>query len=197
MTSISFTKVLELYKFSRLKRSAGFTLLEMLVVIVLVAIMSTLAAPAMSGLSNSMQVRSAASSMHTALQLARSESAKRISRVVLCVSSDGVQCSSTAGWHQGWLVFVDANNNAVLDNGEAVLQVVKNLPANLKAQGNGLLTKYISFTPAGEMQTIGGAFQAGTLTVCTASGSATEGRLLVIGITGRVRTEKVTLSSCV
>ncbi|MEY3379935.1 MAG: GspH/FimT family pseudopilin [Hylemonella sp.] len=178
------------------KSCAGATLIESMVVILLAGLLASLAAPWLSGFVNSMRVRSTAQTLHASLQLARSESAKRNTRVVVCKSSDGAQCASGGAWEQGWLIFVDANNNASVDPGEPVLRVEKGVASSLRASGNGLLASYVSYTPWGVTQTIGGAYQIGTFTLCSQSNSSTEGRQIVIGSSGRVRTQKASLSSC-
>ena len=105
------------------KRSgcAGFTLIELLVVVALVVILQSLAAPAFSAMVNSMRMTSAVNSLFSSLMLARSEAIKRNSRAVVCKSATGDACITTGGWEQGWIVFHDANNNAALDAGEAIL----------------------------------------------------------------------------
>jgi type II secretion system protein H len=54
----------------------GFTLVELLVVIVVVSILSAIAAPSFANLIRSMAVRSAADELVTGIQLARSEAAR-------------------------------------------------------------------------------------------------------------------------
>ena len=80
---------------------AGFTLIELLVVVALVAIIQLLAAPALSGMANSMRLTSAANSLFSSLLLARSEAIKRNSRAVVCKSATGDTCITTGGWEQG------------------------------------------------------------------------------------------------
>ncbi|RYZ64406.1 MAG: hypothetical protein EOP08_09045, partial [Proteobacteria bacterium] len=42
---------------------------------------------------------------------ARSEALKRSSRVEVCASADRADCSGSAAWGDGWIVFNDANGN--------------------------------------------------------------------------------------
>jgi type IV fimbrial biogenesis protein FimT len=59
-----------------------------------------------------------------AIQLARSESAKRAQPVVLCQSADGITCARTGQYyHLGWIVFVDedGDNPPRRDENEALL----------------------------------------------------------------------------
>ena len=102
-------------------RRSGTTLVEMMVVVVIAAILLSMAAPSFHGLISSMRLRSVAELFVAHLNFARSEAIKRNARVVLCKSTDGKQCAATGRWDQGWIVFHDANDNAQTDVDEPVL----------------------------------------------------------------------------
>lgn len=89
----------------------GFTLIELMVTIALVAIVSTLAAPSMIQFIARWQTTNVVNSFTSSLQLARSEAVKRGRAVRMCRSSNGTSCSAasegTTGWIIGWIVFVD------------------------------------------------------------------------------------------
>ena len=61
------------------------------------------------------------------LRLARSEAVKRSAVVAVCASSDGQSCLATAGWREGWIVFVDRDGNRRVDAGEEVIRVQERL----------------------------------------------------------------------
>lgn len=73
---------------------AGFTLLEFVVVLAVLAIVTTFALPAFDSLLASSRVRSAAGQLHAALLFARSEAIKRNQTVTLTCTSG----SCAAGW---------------------------------------------------------------------------------------------------
>lgn len=175
---------------------AGFTLIELMVVVALVAVLQTLAAPALSGMVNSMRLTTAVNSLFSSLLLARSEAIKRNSRVVVCKSVTGVACNTTGGWEQGWIVFHDANNNAVVDAGEAILSREQALPEPFRFIGNTPLINYVSFTSMGMTKNTSGALQFGRLTVCQESAARVEARQIVISSAGRPRTVKTTVEHC-
>jgi type IV fimbrial biogenesis protein FimT len=177
-------------------RCSGFTLIELLVVVALVAILQSLAAPALSGMASSMHLTSAVNSLFSSLHLARSEAIKRNSRAVVCKSATGEACITTGGWEQGWIVFHDANNNAVLDAGEAVLSRQQAFPQSIRFTGNDPVASYVSFTPMGRTLYTSGGFQAGTLTVCPKSATHVDARQIVISSTGRPRTVRTRVDSC-
>ena len=176
--------------------SAGFTLIELMVVVALVAILQTLAAPAFSSMVNSMRLSTAVNSLFSSLLLARSEAIKRNARAVVCKSVTGDACVTSGGWEQGWIVFHDANNNAAVDAGEVLLLRQQALPSSIRFTGNAPVASYVSYTPMGTTSYTSGAFQAGTLTVCGASASAVEARQIVISSAGRPRTVKTMVQDC-
>ena len=176
--------------------SDGFTLIELMVVLAVVAVLQTLAAPAFSGAVTSIRLTTAVNSLLSSLLLARSEAIKRNSRVVVCRSTSGNACASSSGWEQGWIVFHDANNNAALDPGESVIAREQALPNLVRLRGNAPVASYVSYTPVGSASYTSGAFQAGTFTVCIQSESSGDARQIVISASGRPRTAKTAVPQC-
>ncbi|MDP1528868.1 GspH/FimT family pseudopilin [Rhodoferax sp.] len=176
--------------------SAGFTLIELMVVVALAALLQSLALPAFRGFVNSMRLTVAVNSLFTSLLLARSEAIKRNGRAVVCKTVTGETCVTTGGWQQGWIVFHDANNNARRDAGEVIVSHQQATAASILLNGNAPLVSYVSYTPMGQTAYASGAFQAGTLTVCVASSDSQEARQIVISSAGRPRTVRTTVAKC-
>ncbi len=88
----------------------GFTLIELMVVISIVAILATLAAPSFNALATSQALRSVSSELHISLLQARSE-ALRTNRNVYVVPVSATDPATTTDWAAGWTVFVDNNNS--------------------------------------------------------------------------------------
>lgn len=170
---------------------SGFTLLEALVVLALLGTLMALAAPSLTELRQKHQMQSQAERLLGSLMLARSEALRRQQRVTLCLRSAGDFCAAEGRWGQGWVVFVDANDNAVRDANEPVLQVQESVPSFLKLEGNATVNRYVSFGAEGRSQTTTGAFQAGTLTLCRL-GQAAIWRV-VINAVGKPRLETALL----
>lgn len=177
-------------------KQCGATLLELIVVLAVSAILLTIAVPGFSGLVHASRLTSATNALVGSLHVARSEAIKRSQRVVMCPAPVGDACAGGGGWHQGWMVFHDANNNAQRDAGEVVVLVHPPLPAGMRVTSKGSTASYISYTPAGDTQQVGGAWQAGTLTLCHVSASPESARQVVIYRTGRPRTAKISLAAC-
>lgn len=175
----------------------GFTLVETLVAVAVTVVLASIAVPSMTAMVDSIRLGSASNVFVAGLHLARSEAIKRSSRVVLCKSVDGISCTETGGWEQGWIVFHDANNNGMRNGAETVVQRELPLSASLKFTGNLNVANYVSFAPTGTTRLVGGGFQAGTLTVCRYSAEGGEARQIILNAVGRPRVQKITVNACV
>lgn len=87
------------------RRYVGFTLLELMVVLVIVGIGLLIAVPSYQGMIEKNQLLTHAREFQTALNYARSEAIRLNTYVVLCQSSNGTVCSApSSGYWEGWLV---------------------------------------------------------------------------------------------
>lgn len=94
----------------------GVTLVEILVVIVIAAIMVSLAAPSFSDFINRTKQTSVASQLVGDLNRARSEAIKRNARVLVCVRNGaGTDCGAGTDWQNGWLVCADVDADGACD----------------------------------------------------------------------------------
>ena len=80
----------------------GFTMIELLITIVIVAILAALAFPSFQSMLANAQIRTAAQALHDGLQLARVEAIRRNERVVF-----------TKGTESGWVVSTDTLGTTV------------------------------------------------------------------------------------
>jgi len=173
---------------------AGFTLLEALVVMAVSGTLLTLAVPAVTSLRQQHQMQAQAEGLLDSLLLARSEAVRRQQRVTLCVRGSDAACDLAGGWQQGWLVFEDLNNNALRDQGEALIEVHAELPLPMRLVGKTTVNGYVSYSPEGRSVTRSGAFLAGTLSLCHVQ--LVQGWQLVINALGKPRLQKYTPTAC-
>ena len=109
-------------------RQHGFTAIELMVVVSIVALLAALAAPSFTPLIETWRVRQATESLQSSLFYARSESIKRGGQVVIQKipnNTDGCSsATSNADWDCGWIVCHDIGNNGSCDAGDTLLQRV-------------------------------------------------------------------------
>lgn len=99
---------------------AGFTLLELMVVIAIAAILLALALPSFTSTLRSNRVATSTNELLATLSLARSEAVRNTRGAGVCTSADGGACGGD--WDSGWLVWGDSNGNGALDAGETVVR---------------------------------------------------------------------------
>lgn len=98
----------------RRKVAQGFTLIELMVTIAVIALVAAVAAPSMVTLLNSNRLSSSAGELAAALQLARAEAIRRSAPVTVCGSADGATCANGAAWAD-WIVLGTNNMDAGLE----------------------------------------------------------------------------------
>lgn len=94
----------------RAKR-AGFTLVEVLVAIAVMAILAALAVPSGVTLIQNAEVRGATSELMSLMLKARSEAITRQQTVIICPSADGAACAASLDYASGAIVFVDLDGS--------------------------------------------------------------------------------------
>lgn len=170
-----------------MKVDNGFSLVELMVTLVVATVVLTIAVPSFISMVQNNRMTAYVNDFITTLNVARSEAIKRGIRVTVCKSNNGTGCTTNGHWEQGWLSFVDANNNATVDNGETLLQVHEALRGkNTTLIGNSNVDDYISFAATGFSQQTSGALQPGTLILCDDRGFGKNAKGIVLNTTGRV-----------
>jgi len=90
-------------------RARGFTLVELMVVMVIVGVILMVALPGFRNVTLATRLSNYANELVASVYLARGEAIKRNDNVRLCASADGENCATSGGWAQGWVV-LDPND---------------------------------------------------------------------------------------
>lgn len=154
------------------------TLLELLIAIALVAVLATLATPAMRELLLDARMTTAVNAFVHAVHLARQQAQMDLSDIVICRSVDALQCSAPGDWSSGWITFVnsDSDDPPVVDAGEVILDATADQPLHsiTSNRRSYVLRPY--------------ALRAtnGTIVFCDDRGAA-RARAVIVSYTGRPR----------
>ena len=167
-------------------RPRGFTLIELLVTLAILAIIAVIAAPSLQNFVLNNRIRSQAAALTSSLAFARTEAITRGTRVVTCPGSAS-GCNGTQ-WESGWVVFVDTNNDAVLDVDEIQLELHVALDGNNTLRGTTDVGDYVSFDYDGRAQ-------SGTFVLCDQRGFGDHALAINVLATGRSRNLTATDSS--
>lgn len=108
----------------KIKSPQGFTLLELIIVVAIVAILASVAAPSFDELIKNNSVKALEHELNTSITFARSEALTRQKPVsIACVTSNSGGCKGD--WSEGWVVFVDDKSgdyaDGVLNTDEEIL----------------------------------------------------------------------------
>ena len=167
-------------------RPRGFTLIELLVTLAILAIIAVIAAPSLQNFVLNNRIRSQAAALTSSLAFARTEAITRSTRVLTCPGSAS-GCNGTQ-WESGWVVFVDTNNDAVLDVDEIQLELHVALDGNNTLRGTTDVGDYVSFDYDGRAQ-------SGTFVLCDQRGFGDHALAINVLATGRSRNLTATDSS--
>ena len=195
-----------------MKKNSGFTLLELLITLAIVAILLIVGVPSLRSMMQGNQLVSSTNELLSALHVARSEAIKSNGRVTICESSNGTSCATTGDWKNGWIVFIDAGGSGdLLGTGAAcaatgtdcLLRVHTGFTDNLLSVSGvdnaaAPITSF-TFTSRGLPKASNGASQSGTYSICSFddSDNVINSRAVVLSLSGRVRvSDNTAVISC-
>jgi type IV fimbrial biogenesis protein FimT len=172
----------------------GFTLIEVLVVLVLLGVVMLLAAPSFMSFQRNAELTSSANSFMAALSAARAEAMKRQLRTFV------IPVTGT-NWASGWRVFVDTDSNVVAGSiapgtGDTIVSeqgplssMVAITSTTFPVDGS---TAYVMFNGNGSMTLVDKTFQNGSIELS----NGTESRRIIANPTGRMRVCKPSETGC-
>jgi type IV fimbrial biogenesis protein FimT len=180
-----------------MKMSSGYTMIELLVVIMIVSILMALAVPSFRYVTTSNRLSSEINGLLGDMQFARAQAVKEGRTVTVCSSTDRKKCSGQADWSQGWIVFSDPNNVGTVDAGEALLRVQAPLALGDTLKDNTGTLSSASFNRVGLVSTAAVAANPITLTLHDRTATPAWTRCLAIASQGLVTTQTpVTAPGC-
>ncbi|MBW8461452.1 GspH/FimT family pseudopilin [Acidovorax sp.] len=121
------------------RHALGFTAIELLIVITILAVLTAMAVPSFGPMIERWRTNQAVNNITSTIYVARSEAIKRGGRVSVRKMANGTDGCSFAStnqeWSCGWIIFVDADENGNLDAGEEILQSFQ-MPTSVNVMNN-------------------------------------------------------------
>ncbi|WP_368923646.1 GspH/FimT family pseudopilin [Comamonas aquatica] len=111
----------------RLKKIKGFTLVEILIVLTILGIFSSLAAPSISSMIRSNRIAGKANIISSSIKVAKSESIKQGKIFTLCPTINFSTCADSNEWNTGWILFSDDDNNKEPNNPTEIILIQNSL----------------------------------------------------------------------
>lgn len=164
-------------------KNSGFTLIELMVTLSVLAIIVSLSGPSFTHLIKQQKASTEARKLISLIFLGRSEAIKANKFATLCHSNNALQCNGI--WSDGWLLFIDNNKNAQREPGEQIIKsgsLGYDYQLSLSAFGS---QHHVKFTPLGLTLS-----QNGTFKLCPKDNDRHYARAIIFSKTARARLAK-------
>jgi type IV fimbrial biogenesis protein FimT len=174
--------------FSRVRRphraggrvSRGFTLVELVITVVVLAVVAAIALPGFTMVINGNRLTSQVNSLVGSVQQARMEAVRLGRPVSLCRSTDGATCAGVGQWDQ-WIIVAPAS-------GGQAAEVLRAESADGQVEITSPVDR-ITFGSNGLARGAGGGLLATTITVCMPTTRPSDNqRLVAIASGSRIST---------
>ena len=155
-----------------MRNQTGFTALELIVTMAIIAVLLTMGVPAVQNYSWNLRMKTAMEQLQTDLYQARSHAISHNNQTVICPATDGSDCSGISAWQNGWIIFTDINGDRQRQDPEPLHHHAG--AVSLLSISSSMSRKYIRFYPNGSAPGSNvtilfcdkrGAAHAGTITV--------------------------------
>lgn len=165
-----------------MRRFLGFTIIELLIVLIVIATLILFAVPAYQSLIRQNRATTQINQLITAVNFARSEAIHRHVVVTLCPSANHQKCGGQ--WRDGWIVFTDPKRLGQIDSGGQILRVYRAIPEADKLEWQESRTgNYLQMDPIGSTHG-----QQGTFIYCMQKNTVPQ--VVIVSQTGRIREDE-------
>ena len=164
-------------------RLHGFTLVEQIMVIAILAVLASVAAPSLNSVLKRSQVRTGQQDLIVSLNHARNRAITANTSTILCPTVDGARCIDADVWDSGWLLAHDADRDNQPDGDPLQVVLRPQRDMRLRSTAGRRRVRFQSDGSAGGSNV--------TVIICTAGDSA-NALVAVVSVAGRIRGTKAT-----
>ncbi|NUO75408.1 MAG: prepilin-type N-terminal cleavage/methylation domain-containing protein [Lysobacter sp.] len=168
--------------------SQGFTLVELLIAIAIIAILLAWAWPSFQESLRSNRVATSANELVATMTLARSEAMRSPQGGRVCTSEDGLRCGG--GWSSGWIVWSDRNSDGAPSGDEVMRYVPAPQQVDLSASASAGSATEFRFDARGRLAD--GNAREFVLRPQDCHAGAGQVRRIVLAATGQLRMRRET-----
>lgn len=170
------------------RRHQGYTLIELITALAISSVVIAFAAPSFATLLQDTRLTTSINTLARTIHYTRSEAIKRNEAIILCKGTPALGCNKSQAWHEGWLVFVDENDDRTWTEDEPLLWTQRELTPQQTLHWSAFPTdNYLIYYPNGS------ASSNGTFTFCDNRGH-TAAKALIIAKSGRARLSRTSAS---
>lgn len=167
-------------------RTDAFSLLELLIALTVASILLASGVPALREYALNKKIRAAQGQLLSDLNFARHQAIDNNQIVVICPSTKALNCETNGAWQQGWMIFLDDNEDHQRQSAEQVIRLVAAQP-QLTIRSSASRSQ-VRFSPTG-------AAPASNLSIVFCDGRGVEaGRKLLVSQSGRIRQALTTVA---
>lgn len=160
-----------------LHKDQGFTFIELLITLTLLAIVLAIAIPTFTATADSLRQRTQVNQLLADLNFARSRAITTRRPVSICAGESG--CDGLKKWSGQVLIFDDFDGNGALDEGDVTLRTTRIAASHAWNWRNFRKQRHMTYKPDGTTHSLNGSF-----VLCQHDAAL---RKIVINITGRSR----------
>lgn len=161
-----------------MSKSLGFTIIELMTTLAVVAVLAAISAPSFSEMLRSHRLTTQANLFLSQMHLARSEAVRRGQPVMILSNS------SSQDWADGWIIFIDSAFDGEYDqNTDTVLFEQSPLQNDISVQSDSNIDDWIAYLPTGYPTASGNITGSGEFQLCNTDSGST--KILRVNTTGR------------
>jgi len=112
------------------RQQTGFSIIELMVTLAVMSILLTVGVPSVRTIILNDRLAAATNNFVSSLNLARSEAVQQGVAAGICSSNNQTSCTAST-WNSGWIIWVDADNDGVLDSPGEVMRVAEPLKGSI------------------------------------------------------------------